>query len=107
MQGLALDRIVWPAADARLDRVLNALRALATMSLKAHDSPRSTAASPEPTSNANGGDSGSAMKPHQPPAAPQPAMRPRRRAAVGTHVHTTATPIMAGMRTSRAPRRAP
>jgi AcrR family transcriptional regulator len=52
MQGLALDRIVWPADDARLDRVLNAMRTLATMALRAHDSPRS--ASSEPTPNAIG-----------------------------------------------------
>jgi AcrR family transcriptional regulator len=39
MQGLALERIVWPADDARLDGVLKALRALATMALQAHDSP--------------------------------------------------------------------
>jgi AcrR family transcriptional regulator len=39
MQGLALDRIVWPADDARLDGVLKALRALATMALQTHDSP--------------------------------------------------------------------
>ena len=40
MQGLALDRIVWPADDARLDRVRKALRTLATLALKAQDSPR-------------------------------------------------------------------
>lgn len=50
MQGLALNRIVWPADDARLNRVLAALRALATLSLQAHDSPRS--ANSEPTPNA-------------------------------------------------------
>jgi AcrR family transcriptional regulator len=50
MQGLALDRIVWPADDARLDRVLSAMRTLATMALRAHDSPRRT--SSEPTPNA-------------------------------------------------------
>ncbi len=50
MQGLALDRIVWPADDARLDHVLAALRTLATLSLQAHDSPGS--ASSEPTPNA-------------------------------------------------------
>jgi hypothetical protein len=62
MQGMALDRIVWPADDARLDRVLKALRALATMSLKAHDSPSDSprSASPEPTPNENGGDAGAA-----------------------------------------------
>jgi AcrR family transcriptional regulator len=62
MQGMALDRIVWPADDARLDRVLKALRALATMALKAHDPPSDSprSASPEPTSNENGGDAGAA-----------------------------------------------
>jgi AcrR family transcriptional regulator len=48
MQGLALDRIVWPADDARLDRCLSALRALATMALQGHDSPRSTSSEPTP-----------------------------------------------------------
>jgi AcrR family transcriptional regulator len=43
MQGLALDRIVWPADDARLDRVLMTLRVLATLVLKAHDAPASSA----------------------------------------------------------------
>jgi AcrR family transcriptional regulator len=62
MQGLALDRIVWPADDGRLDRVLSALRALATMSLKAHDRPSDSppSASAEPTSNESGGDAGAA-----------------------------------------------
>ena len=50
MQGLALDRIVWPADDGRLDRVLNALRTIATLSLKAHGSVRT--ASSEATPNA-------------------------------------------------------
>jgi AcrR family transcriptional regulator len=49
MQGLALDRIVWPADDGRLDRCLSSLRALATTALRGHDSPRS--ASSEPTPN--------------------------------------------------------
>ena len=40
MQGLALDRIVWPADDARLDVVLSASRMLASMAMRAHDPPR-------------------------------------------------------------------
>ncbi len=48
MQGLALDRIVWPAEDGRLDRVLSALRGIATMALRAHDSPRSASSAPTP-----------------------------------------------------------
>jgi AcrR family transcriptional regulator len=51
MQGLALDRIVWPADDGRLDRVLKALRGIATMALRAHDSPPRSANS-APTSKA-------------------------------------------------------
>jgi AcrR family transcriptional regulator len=51
MQGLALDRIVWPADDERLDRVLKALRGIATMALRAHDSPPRSANS-APTSKA-------------------------------------------------------
>jgi AcrR family transcriptional regulator len=51
MQGLALDRIVWPADDARIDRCLNGLRALATMALRAHDSPRSASSDPTPNSS--------------------------------------------------------
>jgi AcrR family transcriptional regulator len=50
MQGLALDRIVWPADDGRLDKVLKALRRVATLSLKAYDSPRRTSSVP-PTPN--------------------------------------------------------
>jgi AcrR family transcriptional regulator len=42
MQGLALDRIVWPADDGRLDRVLKALRVLATLVLRANDAPPSS-----------------------------------------------------------------
>ena len=62
MQGLALDRIVWPANDGRLDRVLEALRALATISLKAHERPSDSppSASADPTSNDGGGDAGAA-----------------------------------------------
>jgi AcrR family transcriptional regulator len=50
MQGLALDRIVWPEADARLDQVLKALRTVATMSLRPQDSPgrASSDATPNP-----------------------------------------------------------
>jgi AcrR family transcriptional regulator len=48
MQGLALDRIVWPAEDGRLDQVQTTLRALATFVLRAHDAPKST-------TNVNGG----------------------------------------------------
>jgi AcrR family transcriptional regulator len=51
MQGLALDRIVWPADDERIDRCLNGLRALATMALRAHDSPRSASSEPTPSSS--------------------------------------------------------
>jgi len=42
MQGLALDRIVWPADDARLDRVLKALRVLATLVLRESEGARSS-----------------------------------------------------------------
>jgi AcrR family transcriptional regulator len=51
MQGLALDRIVWPADDARIDRCLNGLRGLATMALHAHDSPGSASSEPAPQSS--------------------------------------------------------
>ena len=39
MQGLALDRIVWPDADPRLDLVLSALRTLASLALRASAPP--------------------------------------------------------------------
>jgi AcrR family transcriptional regulator len=48
MQGLALDRIVWPADDARLERVLSAMKTLAPMALRAHDSPRRTSSERTP-----------------------------------------------------------
>ena len=48
MQGLALDRIVWPADDARLDRVRKALRTLAALALKAQDSPPTASSAPPP-----------------------------------------------------------
>jgi len=53
MQGLALDRIVWPADDARLDRVLKTLRVLATLVLRAREVPSSAAGE-----NAGGGKRG-------------------------------------------------
>ncbi len=49
----------------------------------------------------------STRNPHQPPMAPQPAMRPSKSAAVGTHVHTMPMPRSMGTRTSLAPRSAP
>jgi len=48
MQGLALDRIVWPADDGRLDRVLKALRVLATLVLRANDAPPSSTSERRP-----------------------------------------------------------
>jgi AcrR family transcriptional regulator len=48
MQGLALDRIVWPADDARLDRVLKALRVLATLVLRANATPPSSTSERRP-----------------------------------------------------------
>jgi AcrR family transcriptional regulator len=43
MQGLALDRIMWPSDDGRLDEALKALRSLAAVALRAHDAPKSSA----------------------------------------------------------------
>ncbi|MGH7298350.1 MAG: TetR/AcrR family transcriptional regulator, partial [Polyangiaceae bacterium] len=41
MQGLALDHIVWPEGDRRLELVLQALRGLAAMSIRALEPPMS------------------------------------------------------------------
>lgn len=41
MQGLALDHIVWPEGDRRLGLVLQALKGLAAMSIRALEPPRS------------------------------------------------------------------
>lgn len=46
MQGLALDYIVWPEGDRRLGLVLQALKGLAAMSIRALEPPRSV---PPPT----------------------------------------------------------
>ena len=43
MQGLALDRIMWPSDDGRLDEALKTLRLLAAVALRAHDAPKSSA----------------------------------------------------------------
>jgi AcrR family transcriptional regulator len=51
MQGLALDRIVSSAEDGRLEKVLEALRVVARLSLRVQDSPRS--ASSDGTPNAS------------------------------------------------------
>jgi hypothetical protein len=40
MQGLAINHIVWPAGDRRLDMTLVVLKGLASMSLRALDPPR-------------------------------------------------------------------
>jgi AcrR family transcriptional regulator len=57
MQGLALDHIVWAEGDRRLDLALQALKALATMTIRALEPSRSqppaavAAANPEPSSD--------------------------------------------------------
>jgi hypothetical protein len=43
MQGLALDRIMWPSDDGRLDEALRTLRSLAAVALRTHDAPKSSA----------------------------------------------------------------
>lgn len=52
MQGLAIDNIVWPEGDRRLPMVLMALKALASMSIRALNPPRTNppppATTPEP-----------------------------------------------------------
>ncbi|HEY8041696.1 MAG TPA: TetR/AcrR family transcriptional regulator [Polyangiaceae bacterium] len=60
MQGLALDHIVWPDGDRRHSMVLQALKALASMSIRALESPRSSPPpapppNPEPTPNVGSG----------------------------------------------------
>jgi AcrR family transcriptional regulator len=58
LQGLAIDNIVWPEGDRRLDMTLQALKALTSMSIRAISPPRSgtppaatpaTPTTPEPT----------------------------------------------------------
>jgi AcrR family transcriptional regulator len=61
MQGLALDHIVWPQGDRRHELVLQALKALATMSIRALEPARSVpATAPAPAS------------PPPPPPTPEP-----------------------------------
>lgn len=50
MQGLALDHIVWPEGDRRLGLVLQALKGLAAMSIRALEPPRSVPPSSAGTS---------------------------------------------------------
>lgn len=57
MQGLAIDHIVWPPEDRRLDVTLQALKALATMFVRPHDQrsspppPATPAAEPPPNAS--------------------------------------------------------
>jgi AcrR family transcriptional regulator len=48
LQGLALDNIVWPPGDRRLGTALQALKALAAMTVRALEPPRSSAPPPLP-----------------------------------------------------------
>ena len=67
MQGLALDHIVWPDGDRRHDLVLQALKGLAAMSIRAL-APRSVPPPPPP-----------------PPPAPEPTEEVGSEGAGGTH----------------------
>jgi len=54
MQGLAIDNIVWPEGDRRLPMVLMALKALASMSIRALNPPRTNPPPPTTTPEPNG-----------------------------------------------------